>query len=84
MIYLTPIQGTTDRIYRNLFPIYYLAIAPFIPSVKKMKTENKHLSEFYLDRDTSIPTIPQVLSSDPADFTMLANALYGMGCGTIN
>lgn len=88
MIYLAPVQGITDRIYRNLFPVYFkgvdLAIAPFIPSVKKMKAENKLLSEFYPDRNTGIPTIPQILSSNPADFTMLANRLYDMGYGTIN
>jgi tRNA-dihydrouridine synthase B len=88
MIYLAPVQGITDRIYRNLFPVYFkgvdLAIAPFIPSVKKMKPENNLLREFYPDRNTGIPTIPQIMSSEPADFTLLANALYSIGCGTVN
>lgn len=88
MIYLAPIQGTTDRIYRNLFPAYFkgvdLAIAPFISSSKKMKPENKLLLEFHPDINTGIPSIPQIMSSDPDDFTKLANALYDMGCGTVN
>ena len=88
MIYLAPIQGITDRIYRNLFPVYFkgvdLAIAPFIPSVKKMKPENNLLREFYPDNNTGIPTIPQIMSSKPEDFTMLANALYDIGCGAVN
>ena len=88
MIYLAPIQGTTDRIYRNLFPAYFkgvdLAIAPFISSSKKMKPENKLLREFHPDINTGIPSIPQIMSSDPDDFTKLANALYDMGCGTVN
>jgi tRNA-dihydrouridine synthase B len=88
MIYLAPIQGITDRIYRNLFPLYFkgvdIAIAPFISSVKKMKPENNILREFYPDINTGIPTIPQIMSSNPDDFTKLANALYDIGCGTVN
>jgi len=88
MIYLAPIQGTTDRIYRNLFPVYFkgvdLAIAPFISTSKKMKPVNNLLREFYPDKNTGITTIPQIMSSSPDDFTKLANALYDIGYGTVN
>jgi tRNA-dihydrouridine synthase B len=88
MIYLAPIQGITDRIYRNVFPVYFkgvdVAIAPFISSVKKMKTADKLIGELYPDKNTGIPTIPQIMSSNPADFAKLANALYDIGCGTVN
>jgi tRNA-dihydrouridine synthase B len=88
MIYLAPVQGITDRIYRNLFPVYFkgvdMAIAPFISSSKKMKPVNNLLREFYPDKNTGIPTIPQIMSSNPEDFTKLANALYDIGCGTVN
>jgi tRNA-dihydrouridine synthase B len=88
MIYLAPIQGITDRIYRNLFPIYFkgvdMAIAPFISSSKKMKPVNNLLREFYPYKNTGIPTIPQIMSSNPDDFTKLANALYNIGYGTVN
>ena len=88
IIYLAPVQGTTDRIYRNLFPVYFkgvdLAIAPFISVSKKMKPENNLLREFYPDRNTGIPTIPQIMSSIPDDFTKFANALYDMGYNTVN
>jgi len=88
MIYLAPVQGITDRIYRNLFPVYFkgvdMAIAPFISSSKKMKPVNNLLCEFHPDKNTGIPTIPQIMSSNPDDFTMLANALYDIGCGTVN
>jgi len=88
MIYLAPVQGITDRIYRNLFPVYFkgvdLAIAPFISSSKRMKPENNLLRELHTDKNTGIPTIPQIMSSDPDDFTKLANALFDIGCGTVN
>jgi tRNA-dihydrouridine synthase len=88
MIYLAPVQGITDRIYRNLFPLYFkgvdLAIAPFISSSKKMKPVNNLLREFYPDKNTGIPTTPQIMSSTPDDFTMLANALYDIGYSSVN
>jgi len=88
MIYLAPIQGITDRIYRNLFPVYFkgvdMAIAPFISLAKNMKPYDNLLRELYPDRNKGIPTIPQILSSAPDDFTKLANALYDIGCGTVN
>jgi tRNA-dihydrouridine synthase len=88
MIYLAPIQGITDRIYRNLFPVYFkgvdIAIAPFISSSKKMKAENNLLRELYLDKNTGIPTIPQIMSSKSDDFIKLANTLYDIGYSTVN
>ncbi|HQI24766.1 MAG TPA: hypothetical protein PLV15_07980, partial [Smithella sp.] len=80
MIYLAPLQGVTDRIYRNLFPVYFkgvdMAIAPFLSPTKKMKSMSHLLREHYPDQNTGIPTIPQIMSSNPDDFTKLANALY--------
>ncbi|PKN37414.1 MAG: tRNA dihydrouridine synthase DusB [Deltaproteobacteria bacterium HGW-Deltaproteobacteria-2] len=88
MIYLAPVQGITDRIYRNLFPVYFkgvdIAIAPFISASKKMKSMNNLLREFYPGQNTGIPTIPQIMSSQPDDFILLANALYDIGYGTVN
>lgn len=88
MIYLAPVQGITDRIYRNLFPLYFkgvdLAIAPFISSSKKIKQVNNLLREVHPDNNMGIPTIPQIMSSQPDDFTKVANALYDIGCGTVN
>jgi len=88
MIYLAPLQGVTDRIYRNLFPVYFkgvdMAIAPFLSATKKMKSMSHLLREHYPDQNTGIPTIPQIMSSNPDDFTKLANALYDIGHGTVN
>ena len=88
IIYLAPIQGTTDIIYRNLFPEFFkgvdLAMAPFISPSKKMKPDSYILRELYPEKNTGIPTIPQIMSSSPDDFIKFANALYDIGCGTVN
>jgi tRNA-dihydrouridine synthase B len=88
MIYLAPVQGITDSIYRNVFPVYFrgvdMAIAPFISSSKKMNPDHRLLRQFHHDENAGIPTIPQIMSSNPEDFTRLANALYDIGCRTVN
>lgn len=88
IIYLAPIQGTTDRIYRHLFSLYFkgvdLAVAPFISTTKKLKPEKVIAREFYLDGNEGIPTIPQIMSSNPDDFTRVANALYDAGFSEVN
>ncbi|MBP1710702.1 MAG: tRNA-dihydrouridine synthase [Deltaproteobacteria bacterium] len=88
LICLAPLQGITDRIYRNLFSFYFKgvdsAVAPFISPSKKMKPDNPQLLELDPDRNTGIPVIPQIMTSNPDDFTALANVLYDMGYGTVN
>lgn len=61
-----------------------MAVAPFVSSAKKIKTGNKVLRELSLDQYTGIPTVPQILSSDPDDFIKLANIFYDMGYGRVN
>lgn len=87
-IYLAPIQGITDRIYRNLFSVYFrgvdAAFAPFISPSKKMKSNNDQIRELDPDLNTGIPVIPQIMTSSPEDFTALANDLFEMGYGIVN
>ncbi len=88
MIYLAPIQGVTDRIFRNVFPEYFngvdCAMAPFISTSKRKKVESVILRELDPEKNTGIPVIPQILGRDPDDFIQLANQLYDMGYGTVN
>lgn len=88
IICLAPLQGVTDRIYRNLFPVYFqgvdYAIAPFVPATKKMKPDYPALRELSLDRNTGMTVIPQIMASQPGDFIRIANWLYDMGHTTVN
>ncbi len=59
-------------------------MAPFISPSKKMKPDSYILRELYPEKNTGIPTIPQIMSSSPDDFIKFANALYDIGCGTVN
>ena len=88
IIYLAPIQGITDRIFRSLFPVYFrgvdVAIAPFIPTVRALNPDYRFLQDIVPDHYTGIPTIPQILGSSANDFTRLANHLCDLGYGTVN
>ncbi len=87
ILYLAPLQGMTDRIYRNLFPLYFkgvdLAVAPFLSATKSIKPGSL-LRDYSPDQNSGISTIPQIMSSGPDDFTRLANALFDIGYGTVN
>lgn len=88
MIYLAPIQGITDRIFRNVFPKFFhgvdRSVAPFISTSKRKKVETVILRELDPEINTGIPVIPQILSNDPDDFIPLADRLYEMGYTTVN
>lgn len=88
MIYLAPIQGITDRIFRNIFPKYFKgvdrAMAPFISTSKRKKVETVILRELDPEKNTGITVIPQILSKDPDDFIPLADQLYEMGYPIVN
>lgn len=87
ILYLAPLQGMTDRIYRNLFPLYFkgvdLAVAPFLSATKSIKPGSL-LRDYSPNQNLGIPTIPQIMSSGPEDFTRLANALFDIGYGEVN
>ena len=87
ILYLAPLQGMTDRIYRNLFPLYFkgvdLAVAPFLSATKSIKPGSL-LRDYSPDQNSGIPTIPQIMSSGPDDFTRLANALFDIGYVEVN
>ena len=77
----------TDRIYRNLFPLYFkgvdLAVAPFLSATKSIKPGSL-LRDYSPDQNSGIPTIPQIMSSGPENFTRLANALFDIGYVEVN
>ncbi len=87
-LYLAPIQGITDRIYRNVYSKYFngfdSAIAPFIAISHRNKDNRKLLKEFESQQNTVMITIPQILSKDPENFIPLAQSLYDMGYTVIN
>lgn len=88
ILYLAPIQGITDQIYRNIFPKHFkgfdCAVSPFIATSSNNKLKGSFFREFDPKNNRGIKTIPQILSKDPEDFIALADTLNGLGYEVIN
>ena len=87
-LYLAPLRGFTDHIYRNTYAEHFngfdLAIAPFLPSVIGNKIRKKYIKGLLPENNTGMPVIPQILSKSAEGFILLANFLYDFGYDTVN
>lgn len=87
-IYLAPIKGITDCIYRNTFGHYFkgvdLAVAPFITSVQSRKIKATYLQDILPEKNNNMALVPQILSNDPDDFLFIASRIFGLGWDEIN
>ncbi|MCG8570106.1 MAG: tRNA-dihydrouridine synthase family protein [Spirochaetes bacterium] len=87
-LYLAPLQGITNFIYRNLFHQYFGDIdtyfAPFILYRKAAETNFKKIKDLQPENNNTIRLIPQILSNQADDFLPTAVKLYQMGYSEIN
>lgn len=87
-IYLAPIMGITDVIYRQTFAKYFdgvdCAIAPFVCSVESRKLKPNYLKDLFPDRNSGMTVIPQVLSKNADDFLFIAEKIGELGYNEIN
>ena len=87
-LYLAPIKGITNRVFRTVFLKYFkgidLAVAPFLTIKNINKLKISYRKEFETYENSKIETVPQLLSNNPDEFLSIANMLHGMGYTTIN
>jgi len=87
-IYLAPIRGITDYIYRNTFGRHFqgvdVAVAPFISSVQGRKIKDTYLRDILPENNLNMIVIPQILSNDYDDFLFMAERIFGLGYSEIN
>jgi tRNA-dihydrouridine synthase len=88
ILYMGPIRGGTDHIYRNAFARHFsgfdLAVAPFINCINANKITRKYVHGLLPENNTGIKVIPQILSKSAEGFLHLANYLTDLGYDTIN
>ncbi len=87
-IYLAPILGHTDYVFRNALSRYFPGIdyfvTPFLTTVKGSYVKNSHLTDI-LPKFNKVPVvIPQILGKDPQEFLVLANQVFELGYKTVN
>jgi len=87
-LYMGPIRGGTDHIYRNAFNRHFsgfdLAMAPFINCINQNKITRKYVHGLLPENNTGMPVIPQILSKSAEGFLHMANYLSDLGYETIN
>ena len=88
ILYLAPLQGFTDRVFRNSFSRFFkgfdLSIAPFISALHGGRYKNKELRDVLPENNRLLPVIPQIMGNDPDDFAAVAAALHDLGYTTVN
>lgn len=86
-IYLAPLQGFTDFVYRKAYSeIFYGADAFFIPyiSVKEGQILKKYEKEILPENNPQIRVVPQVLVSSAEELLFLSEILKSKGYNEIN
>ncbi len=87
-IYLAPLLGVTDSIFRNVFEQYFgnfdYLLTPFIPTVKGDIVNPSHIRDVAVDRNDVNRVIPQIIGNDPVQFIVLANTFHAMGYRSVN
>jgi len=87
-LYMAPIRGLTDSLFRDIFHHHFkgidAAVAPFINPQKKALFNNRMLLDVLPQNNRTRPVIPQLLHTYPEDFLLLAARLADLGYTHIN
>jgi len=85
---LAPLRGHTDFVFRNALARHFSGLdascSPFITTVKGETVRDSHIRDVLPKYNVGHSVIPQIISKDPEEFTILANQLCSLGYKTIN
>jgi len=87
-LYLAPLRGITDYIYRNTFARHFegfdAAVTPFIPTLKTIRAKPSHLKDVLPENNSAMPIVPQIIGNNHENFIPLAAQLSDLGYETVN
>ena len=87
-LYMGPIRGGTDHVYRNAFADHFngydLAVAPFVNCIGANRIRPKYVRGLLPENNTGMPVIPQILSKSAEGFVNMGNFLADLGYDTVN
>lgn len=87
-IYLAPIRGITDALFREIFASHFngfdATVAPFINPQNKSLFEDKIIQDVLPGNNPQQVLVPQLLHTDPKPFLTLASRLTDLGYTHIN
>ena len=87
-IYLAPLEGVTDSIYRNTFLKYYGGVqkvyTPFISPNSTFKFTTREFKDIDPKKNDTNITVPQLLTNKPEHFLWAAAEIAALGFHEIN
>ena len=87
-LYLAPLEGVTDSIYRNTFLKYYGGVqkvyTPFISPNSTFKFTTREFKDIDPEKNDVNITVPQLLTNNPEHFLWAAAEIASLGFGEIN
>lgn len=87
-IYLAPIRGLTDALFRDTFARHFngfdAAVAPFLNPQKKSLYGDKVIRDVLPQHNSRLALVPQLLHTDAEAFVELARRLADLGYTHIN
>lgn len=88
VIYLAPLRGITDVIFRNVLVRHFggfdLAIAPFINPQQNASKKTRLLADLLPEDNRALPVVPQLLNNSAEGFLYLALRLEDLGYTQLN
>lgn len=87
-LYLAPLRGLTDELFRDCFSTYFegfdCAMAPFINPQRYSSFSHKHLRDILPEHNTKMKLIPQVINNNSDDFLFLCERIADLGYTEVN
>ncbi len=87
-IYLAPLEGVTDSIYRNTFKTYYGGVAkyftPFISPNSNLKFTTREFKDIDPEQNDINTTVPQLLTNNSEHFLWAVGEIAALGYKEIN
>lgn len=87
MIYLAPLQGFTDFVYRNAYAKLFKGVDKFFTpyiSLKNKQLAKKYLKEVFPENNKNLDVVPQVLVESKDELRILSDLLRDYGYSEIN
>ena len=87
-LYLAPLEGVTDSIYRRTFLKYYGGVdkvyTPFLSPNSTYKFTTREFKDINPEKNDVSLTVPQLLTNNPAHFIWAATEIIALGFKEIN
>ncbi len=88
LFYLAPVKGTTDKVFREIFPQFFegfdFIVAPFLTTKGFERLKASYVREFEVEENKNSIIYPQILTENADNFIELANLLFDNGYENIN